>query len=384
MKIAGIVAEYNPFHKGHAYQIEWLRERGFEGIVAAMSGNFVQRADTAMTDKYVRARAAVAGGADLILELPLPYAVASAEDFARGGIGILAATGIVDAVCCGCESGGEQNLRQYEALKCAEADGSVRKEMEAGKSYPSACRDAVSALGVPWSEEPNDVLALSYRKALERIAPEIPLITLLRKGSYHGESDGFAGAESIRKKACSGMDFSQDLPQKCYEIIADAPRSELSRLQRAILTFYRTADPASLKDLYAIREGMAERICRESGAQTLCELYDAVKTRRFPHSAVRRGILCGYLGIPSELPPISYLRVLAFNDRGREILRRMKNEALLPVCPILTPQMRDSDPLAALQIRGDEIFALTLERPGQRMRDLLESARYVPEFGKKF
>ncbi|MBQ2272369.1 MAG: nucleotidyltransferase family protein, partial [Clostridia bacterium] len=102
MKIAGIVAEYNPFHKGHAYQIETLRAMGFDGIVAAMSGNFVQRADTALIDKYARARAAVRGGADLVLELPLPYAMASAEDFAFGGISVLAATGILDAICCGC------------------------------------------------------------------------------------------------------------------------------------------------------------------------------------------------------------------------------------------------------------------------------------------
>lgn len=411
MKIAGIIAEYNPFHEGHAYQIRCLREQGFDGIVAAMSGNFVQRASTALTDKYRRARGAVASGVDLVLELPLPYAVASAEDFAKGGVRVLSATGIVSALCCGCESGDEKNRLQYEALCSAEKDGAVGKKMKEGLSYPAACREAVRELGGIWSDSPNDVLALAYRKALDRIAPDLPLIAIQRKGSYHnhtdvpltaaqqqkeryqnhadvpltavprdgngyGDSDGFESAESIRKRILLGQHVSSFLPNGSWEELQGAPLSDLKRLERGILAYYRTATPKELKPYYGMREGLPERICRYADARDLEALYDRVKTKRFPHSAVRRAVLCGYLNIPATLPKITYLRVLAFNETGQEILREMKKNCSLPVLPTLTPR-QGNDPLARLQLRGDEIFALTLPTPENRLRDLTESARKI-------
>lgn len=382
MKIAGIIAEYNPFHKGHEYQIQRLRDLGFEGVIVAMSGNFVQRADTAVTDKYRRAAAAVASGADLIIELPLPYAVASAEDFAEGGITVLSATGVVDAICCGCESGDEKNRLQYEALCRAERDGIIGEKMQNGLSYPAACRTAVTESGERWSNEPNDVLALAYRKALHRISPEIPLIAIKRKGNYHGdgEENGFESAQSIRKRFAAGEDVTKALPPASYSMLKDGEISDLSRLERGMLAYYRTTTPEELKGFYGMREGMAERICNASDAKTLDELYHRVKTKRFPHSAVRRAVLCGYLKIPSQLPKIGYLRVLAFNERGQEILRNMKHKATLPTVSILTPQMRrdpEQSMLVEAQLRGDEYFALTLSEPGDRLRDLTESAQKI-------
>lgn len=382
MKVAGIVAEYNPFHLGHQYQCELLRREGFDGIVAVMSGNFVQRADAAVTDKYHRAMGAVASGVDLVLELPLPYSLASAEDFAAGGIGILAATGIVSTVCCGCESGDAQNRRQYEALCHAESAGLTGEKIRMGLSYPAACRAAVMELGEFWSDLPNDVLALAYRKALDRIAPHISLFAIERKGSFYGTGeDGFESAESIRQRLRLGEDISAALPEGSYRHLNEAPIADLKRLERGILAFYRTAEAENLKKYYGMREGMASRILRAAGASSLQELFDKVKTKRFPHSAVRRAVLCGYLNIPKELPPLSYLRILAFNERGQALLHTMKKKASLPLCSVLAPQMR-KDPLAALQLRGDEIFALTLACPGDRYADLLRSARKIPDFGK--
>ena len=379
MKTAGIVAEYNPFHKGHEYQISLLRERGYEGIVAVMSGNFVQRADAALTDKYRRAEGAVAAGVDLVLELPLPYAVAAAEDFARGGIRILQATGIVNAVCCGCESGDEENLRQYEALREAEKSGKIKENMKTGLSYPAACKKAVADAGAPWSDKPNDVLALAYRKALEVLDAGMELLAIERKGNYHeDDGTGFESAESIRERMRRGEDVTKALPTGSYERIKDAPLADLKRLERATMAFYRTADPEKLREFYGMREGLPERLCKYADAETLEVLADRAKTKRFPHSAVRRAILCGYLQIPRKLPEITYLRVLAFNERGQELLREMKKTSTLPVLPILTPE-RWGDPMAAIQLRGDEIFALTTDPPAKRFPDLTESARKVPK-----
>ncbi len=376
MKIAGIIAEYNPFHRGHAYQCDVLRGMGYEGIVAVMSGNFVQRADVALTDKYRRARGAVASGVDLVLELPLPYAVAAAEDFGAGGVALLDATGVISSLCCGCESGDETNRRQYEGLKKAEETGTVKEKMREGLSYPAACKNAVTSLGYPWSEKPNDVLALSYRKALDRIVPEIPLLTILRKGDYHSGGEGFESAEQIRQKITAGEDVTQSLPQGSYAQIKDAPLGDLKRLERGILAYYRTATPEELKQYYGMREGLPERICKFASAPDLETLYQKVKTKRFPHSAVRRAVLCGYLQIPASLPEISYLRVLAFNETGQKILKEMKKTAKLPVLSALTPQWEEAS-LAKIQLRGDEIFAVTLPEPGKPKKDFTERAKKV-------
>lgn len=377
MKIAGIIAEYNPFHKGHEYQIQYLREQGFEGIVAVMSGNFVQRADAALTDKYRRARGAVGSGVDLVLELPLPYAVASAEDFGEGGIRILSAAGVVDAVCCGCESGNETNLKQYQSLCLAEQSGKIKEKMKEGLSYPAACRTAVTEAGGFWSDTPNDVLALAYRKAIDKIDPNLQLIAIERKGSYHGdekEAEGFESAESIRNRIHRGEDICGALPQGSWEEIKDAPFADLKRLERGILAYYRTHTPEELKEYYAMREGLPQRICAAADAPTLEELCNRAKTKRFPHSAVRRAVLCGYLKIPAQLPEISYLRVLAFNEKGQEILKRMKTSATLPLCTSLSPQQKN-DPLVRIQLRGDEVFAVTLPEPGKLLQDYIESAK---------
>lgn len=386
MKIAGIVAEYNPFHLGHRYQIDCLRKMGYEGIVVAMSGNFVQRADAALTDKYSRAQAAVHGGADLVLELPLPYALASAEEFAAGGIRVLTSTGVVNAVSCGCESGDEKNLRQYRALCRAETLGKIGEKIKKGLSYPAACKAAVGELGEAWSEEANDVLALAYRKALDRIAPEIPLVAIKRKGNFHDyEGTGFESAESIRKRLRRGEDVTDALPDGAYELLKSQPFADLSRLERGILAYYRTASPKSLKAFYGMREGLAERICKQSDAASLEELYERVKTKRFPHSAVRRAVLCGYLQIPASLPEISYLRVLAFNEKGQEILREMKERSFLPVVSKLSPQMWEEprfSPLVNVQLQGDEFFAAALPTPSKRFADLTETGKKMPLSGE--
>ncbi len=377
MKIAGIIAEYNPFHKGHQYQTDLLRETGYEGIVAIMSGNFVQRADAAMTDKYRRAAWAVQSGVDLVFELPLPYAVASAEDFARGGITLLSATGILDTVCCGCESGEEKNRRQYEALCKAEKMGKIKENMQRGLSYPAACRKAVTDLGEDWSDEANDVLALAYRKAIAQTAPHLKLLAIRRKGGFYGTgNDGFESAHSIRARLTAGEDVSESLPSGVASEITSAPLADLSRLERGILAYYRTASAEALKSFYGMREGLAERICNSADVPTLEELYQRVKTKRFPHSAVRRAVLCGYLGLSATLPELTYLRVLAFNETGQEILKTMKKAASLPILSSLSPEW-SNDPLAQAQLRGDEIFALTLSQPDVRYRDRVESARKI-------
>lgn len=379
MKTVGIITEYNPFHLGHAYQCDLLRQMGYEGIVAVMSGNFVQRADVALTDKYRRAEGAVRSGVDLVLELPLPYAIGAAEDFARGGIGILAATGAVEAVCFGSESGDAANKAQYEALCRAEEEGKIRKKMKQGLSYPAACREAVSESGAFWSNEPNDVLGIAYRKAAAKIGTEMKLFAIDRKGSYHGDgngSQGFESAESIRRRIFAGEEISESLPVGSAQVLTGAPTADLTRMERAILAYYRCEDPSDTGAYYGMREGLAERIFENADAESTEELCQRVKSKRFPYSAVRRALLCGFLKIPKTLPPLSYLRVLAFNGRGQEILKEMKKTATLPIFSTL-PSEQTGNPLVKIQLRGDEIFAMTLSSPGPKRWDRIQSAKKI-------
>ena len=373
MNIAGIVAEYNPFHNGHLRQVQFLRRQGFDGVIAAMSGNFVQRAEPALTEKYLRAELAVICGVDLVLELPLPYAVASAENFARGGIGILHATGVVRTVCCGCESD-EDDLRvQYQTLQQAEQSGQIAARMKTGEPYTAAGKKAVEALGGTWSNGANDLLYIAYRKALDRLGSPMDLITLKRDTDHRGTGSGSA----IREKFLHGQNISDDVPLPCAETLRTAPIADFCRIERATAAFYRTAETSDLQKYYGFREGIENRIVRTSDAKNLTEWLDRVKTKRFPYSAVRRAVLCGFLGVTNPLPDLSYIRVLAFNDTGRKILRNMKQTACLPVLSSLTKEAAET-PLGKQQLRGDELFQLTLPLPGARFRDRKETARYCP------
>jgi len=381
LKNVGIIAEYNPFHRGHAYQCNLLREMGYDGIVAVMSGNFVQRADVALTDKYRRAEGAVRSGADLVLELPLPYAVASAEDFARGGVGILAATGAVEAICFGCESGADGNRAQYEALCRAEETGKIGEKIKTGLSYPAACKAAVTESGAPWSDGPNDVLALAYRKALRELCPEMEIIAIERKGSYHGSGEeGYESAESIRRRLKLGEDVSDALPSGSLQALRNAPVADLARMERAILAHYRRSEASDLQKCYGMRDGLAERILRFAGAPDLKTLCDKVKTKRFPYSAVRRAVLCGFLNLPKEISPLSYLRVLAFNEQGQQILKELKTSATLPILTSL-PAVKNADPMMKLQLSGDEIFAMTLDPAGPMKWDCIAPVRKIEKNG---
>ncbi len=344
MAVAGVVAEYNPFHRGHAWQLEEVRRRlgADTAVIACMSGNFVQRGDFAILSKHARTEMALQGGVDLVLELPTPWAVAGAERFAQGGVAILAAAGVVTHLVFGCESGALDPLRRI--ADCLDGEGyhaGVRRFMAEGMTFAAARQSAVEALTDRETAEclsaPNNALAVEYLRAW-RGSGMLPL-ALPRIGAAHdsGEEGEYPSASAIREMVLRGGDWRSALPgAPVLSREMEAGRAPAGRwlCERAILARLRTMGEEDFWPYDGGNEGLYHRfyaaVHRES---TIDGILAAVKTKRYPMARLRRMLLQAYLGVPQaaqgETPP--YLRVLGASGRGRALLGTMRRAASLPV-----------------------------------------------------
>jgi Predicted nucleotidyltransferase len=341
-KNAAIIAEYNPFHNGHQFHIARTRElTGAETITVIMSGNFVQRGECAICDKYSRTRMALNGGADLVLELPLPFACAGAENFARGGVEIAEALGCVDYLSFGTEFGSVEELsRAADAV----SDEAVKPELDSllslGTSFASARTEAVRRIYGDSVAElicmPNNTLAVEYIRALKRAGSAIEPVGITREGAAHDSralSGETASATAIRSMISEGKldEAGRYIPGytlRELEKLVEEERApaEIIRCERAILSRLRSLTKDQLSRLPDISEGLENRIFESArSACSLEELYDSVKSKRYSHARIRRIILSAFLGIRrehSEKP--RYIRILGMNGRGRQILSRAR------------------------------------------------------------
>ena len=351
MQAAGVIIEYNPMHMGHVHLLQEIRRQlgADTPVVCAMSGNFVQRGDFAIVGRRARACAAVQSGADLVLEVPLPWAVASAERFADGGVQVLLGTGLVTDLAFGSECGDAAALwRAAAALLSPDMDSLVRRELIKGDSFAAARQRAVSAL-LPAEDaallgEPNNTLGIEYCKALLRRGSSVRPMTVKRKGMHHsgqGPQEGYASATRIREALRRG-DWDWALAEMApamkavYEAEEAAGRAPvfLENCQRAVLAKLRTMTEAEFAPLDEGREGLYHRLYEAS--RTACSveaLCQAAKTKRYAYSRISRMLLWAYLGlVPADFPEqVPYLRVLAANGIGRALLARMRETASLPV-----------------------------------------------------
>lgn len=380
--IFGIVAEYNPFHNGHEALVRAARERGAQGIVAVMSGNFVQRGAPAVTDKRVRAKVALLCGVDLVLELPLAYAVAPAQHFAQGAVGLLAAAGCVDTLLCGSECGDVSILRTLaQAVDAPALQPVIRSLLGEGMTYARARQQAVAGeLGEELAAclaEPNNTLAVEYLRAARALGWSPQAHTIRRVGVGHDSADardGYASASLLRANAGDFAFLRAHVPEPAAGVYAQAVDAGLypadpTRLETAVLSHLRRLGPGELARLPDLSEGLENRLhaaIRQSA--TLPELEAALKTKRYTMARVRRLILAAYLGVTdmdAHTPP-PYLRVLGCNARGREILARMKRSACLPVSHSLA-RLRalggSCERFAALEELATDLYALSLPQP---------------------
>ena len=393
MHVAGIIAEYNPFHTGHAYQISRTREvLGADcAVLAVMSGNWVQGGRPAAVDKWTRAKLALLGGADLVLELPTVWAVSSAESFARGAAALLEASGAADVLCFGSECGEIHRLQQAAAcLNSPEYEAGLRRLVDEGMPFAAARQEVVRGmLGRETSEllsSPNNNLGVEYLRALDRMNSRIRPMTIRREGAPHDSllpdtgSSRFLSATQLRSFGERGdWDALRPyLPQGGLQVLRENGNGfpTLTRAERGLLARLRTMtaeDWAELPDSGAA-EGLPPRLER-AGRQcrSLEEFITLAKPKHWTRARERRLLVWAWLGLTREdrpeYPP--YLRVLGFNGRGQAVLKEMKERAQLPILTKPAHARSLYGPgrqLFALEARCTNLYDLcltNLPRPGR-------------------
>ena len=370
METAGIVAEYNPFHRGHAWHIAETRRRlgGDAPVVCVMSGHWVQRGECALADKWLRAALALDRGADLVVELPTPWAMASAESFARGAVSLLAATGVVDVLSFGSETGELAPLEAAAAaLDAPDYPERLRAALGRGLSFPAARQEAAGAACL---SAPNNNLGVEYLRSLRALGSTIRPMTVPRQGAGHDgpAAGGFASASELRRllRAGRGEEAAPYLTATWSEELAD-----MQHIERAVLARLRTmgeGDWAALPDGGGA-EGLPSRLAKAAReAVSLEDFYTRAKTRRYPHARLRRLALAAFLGLRAAERPAAppYVRVLGLGGRGRALLRKMKDTCPLPV--IVKPaQARELDgPARTLfesEARYTDLYGLCFPAP---------------------
>lgn len=390
MKITGIICEYNPFHNGHLYHIRKTRENGATHIVAVMSGNFVQRGDTAVMDKLERARLAVRSGADLVIELPVQYCLSSAENFAAGAVYLLESLGAVQELSFGSECGDAEVLKnaleKVDIIAKAHADD-IKSIMEKGYTYPRALSSVLKGTDADVAEiisSPNNLLAIEYMRSLKRLSSKMKPFTVKRVNAPHDGADpknGYASASYIREVLESERNvsaISKYTTSVWTDAIAEAFRkgetASLSRLERVMLYKLRSTSVEEIASINDVGQGLENRIYRARMAGSLDELLFTVKTKRYTMARIRRIMLSLLIGIIKEdmkqIPP--YGRILAFNERGREILAQAKDTAKIPFASSIAKlsQINETaERFAELEIRASDVYGLALKTVTSAQKD---------------
>ena len=349
MQVTAVIAEYNPFHNGHKYHIEQtLKKTDNSFIMAIMSGNFVQRGEPALLDKRERARIALMNGADLVVELPVQWATASAERFARGAVYIAHQAGIVNNLSFGCEDDDIVVLQQIARILNDKVYSREIKNYydEHMCSYPEAraavvsevlCKDCSRIM-----MQPNNILAIEYLKALISFKSDITPVGIERNSTGHDSAlinGNITSAMNIRNLVKMNKDYEKFVPANSLDVFREniekgAFPALYGNLETAVLAHLRKMKPSDFIGTPDVAEGIEHRIVEAvKTSVSLSEIFDKVKTKRYTHARIRRIILSSFLGITAEdvvsLPP--YIRVLGLNDNGRMMLKEMKNKYFVPV-----------------------------------------------------
>lgn len=389
MKIAGIIAEYNPFHNGHLYQLLETRKAGATHIVAVMSGSFVQRGDIALCSKWARAKMALLNGVDLVVELPTPFALSSANIFARAGVFILNQLN-ADMISFGSEEGNIELLKQV-TLNISNAENSqyISDFLKQGISYPSAREKAINHMyGSDIGniiKKANNLLAIEYIKAINDINPLIKPITIKREQAQHDSNiigDNIASASYLRKLVNLNQinKLSQFMPLSSYEILQSEITNNLApvcqkNIEQAMLYKLRTMSVDDFFNLPDVNEGLENRLYEKaSEALSINEFFDLVKTKRYTHARIRRIAYNALLSInkkEQEHMP-QYIRVLASNKKGFEILANAK-ESSIPISTKFADLYKLSPIGIDIDVLATDIFSLAQPKIAPAKKDFFNN-----------
>ena len=332
MQVAGIICEYNPLHLGHARQLALAKSLLGQdsAVVCLMSGNFVQRGYPAIVDKSLRAKAAVACGADLVLELPITACLSSAEGFAARGVEILSR--LCTHLCFGAETAQPEEIMETARVLNSPAFSPVLREfLQKGLSFPAARQAALESLGASAHllMKPNNILAVEYCKAILSQNSTLTPLPIHRPGDYHAADPHpeNPSATALRLKMESAGDWQSFVPEKAREILAQGQLHTRAAGEKAMLYRLRTMTDEEFATLPYGSEGLWRKLMHAARREnTLEEILTAVKSKRYTRSRLDRMVMCAFLGLTEEAlsQPVPYVRVLAFNETGRQILRQQK------------------------------------------------------------
>ena len=376
MRIVGIICEYNPFHLGHGRQLSWVRQRldSEDAIVCLMSGNYVQRGAPAIFDKGLRARAALRSGADLVLELPVGVCLSSAEGFAAGGVKILAKAGAT-ALCFGAESPENEIRETARLLLRRDFTEYLRWHLKDGHSFPAARAMALAQMGgkAECLRRPNDILAVEYCKAILGQGLSMEPWILHRPGDYHAETPDpeNPSATALRRAVLAGKNWENYVPPAAAELFRGAAAHSLAAGERAVLGRLRTMTEAEFAAVPYSGEGLWRRFmmaCRRESS--LDAILEATKSKRYVRTRLDRMAMCAFLGLRREdlTGEAPYVRVLALNDRGRQVLAGARGEL-----PFANAGTRQSGAYWELERRCGDLYGLFAvdapEPPGRALRE---------------
>lgn len=337
MAVVGIVCEYNPFHLGHARQMERIRAADPEAVIlCAMSGAFVQRGEPAIYSRQVRAEAAVRCGADLVAELPVQVSLSSAEGFAEGAVKLLGALG-AEYLCFGAETADADALMEAAGLLLDDRlPPALRGYLDAGLSFPAARERAFRDLGGDGDllKSPNNILGVEYCKAILKLGLSVKPWPIARRGDYHAPlpEKEEPSATSLRTLLASGEDISSYVPPEALAAYRGENLHFLKEMEPAILGKLRSMTEAEFEAIPFGGEGLWRKLMAESRrCACLEELVDAVKSKRYTRTRICRMVLCAFLGLTAEdmTREAPYVRLLALSQRGRQALRREHGVRLL-------------------------------------------------------
>lgn len=407
MSVVGIIAEYNPLHEGHLFHLQSaLKETGADFCVCVLSSSFVQRGEPAIFNKWARTQMALNIGADLVLELPCAFSCASAEYFASGAVRILDSLNCVDYLCFGSEEGKIENLEKTAELLIDESSEfkiELRRALDSGLSYAAARQKAVSSCsGIPKSissvlDKPNNILSIEYIKAIKRIGSNIKPVTIKRVGQGYNSlepANSFSSATAIRQHLSrifgGGTSLSDDvflnnnLPASSLEIMTEeiaCGRGPVlpEAFETLLLHLIRSTPSKVLKTLPYMEEGLENRLKYAAiNSVSLSELISRAVSVRYPASRIRR-ILCALLtGMTAEFLEelksngyAQYIRVLGFNEKGRQLLAKVKKEVHLPLLtkPVSYNRLENqlAQQLFEYESRATDAYVLAYPNAKQRL-----------------
>ena len=413
MSVTGIIAEYNPFHLGHQYQLKKVRAISSTEniIVSVMSGHITQRGELTILDKWTRARFAVEHGSDLVIELPTVFACRSAQDFARGGVRLLAALGSTNHIAFGAE---DTNIKRLIAVSQLIDNPDVLKllhnNLKQGLSYAMSMARAISYyIGEPNNNlfQPNNILAIEYLRACQSYAPQLKPILIPRKAAQHNDvnlTGGISSASAIRSaiyhRSFTKLFLAQALPPKVYDYIHQLPFSALPNYDIIpVLVKYSLLQrtPLELKNYYGMVEGLENRLLKAPNSANLENFIKSISGKRYPYTRIARLIMMSLLQLQrltikefDTLGPL-YIRPLAFNERGKNLLRQIKKAGRLPIISqpakifsaknhyINSETSTPIEKMLGIDILATNLWQLCISHPNKDYSDFLHSPIFIKQ-----